>query len=404
MNRNNAETRLDGIDIDNDVSLFEFMSRNYDHDPDWFTEPENSPDYGPPGMPTPWNPADPRIADRQRHISNTLRQLLNPDILPVDTDPYMIEMFQLNFDSFNTILGMNNNDSYSRWKTHNNLTSLDARLSEIEDAGVLGLASQEELAEFILNTEGMKSVEFWRLFHAYKFRMRHLESRRDETKQMILGNGGEIASEDRPHYFGLKLFPYVNVTYREPTQEERRQIALINTSRLKKQEIFDDLARGHTQAYADGKIVPTEIQDALSHQIDQDNAEVEAIIEKMQVHTTEGLMATIKKDIGMIPKNEKKSIRVVERQLFGIDISSQKNTDSFQELMHDIRTKKELNARVKQVYSNIYGHFMEMSPLIVPASTTTYGFETDASSLRYDDTTAGILANIAIGGTTRLRQ
>lgn len=71
--------------------------------------------------------------------------------------------------------------------------------------------------------------------------------------------------------------------------------------------------------------------------------------------------------------------------------------------MHDIRTKKELSARVKQVYSNIYGHFMEMSPLIVPASTTTYGFETDTSSLRYDDA-AGILANIAIGGTTRLRQ
>ena len=108
-----------------EIALPDFMLQNFEQDPDWFIEPEDTPDYGPPGMPTPLVPTDDRIVERQRHISNTLRGLVDPKNLPKDIDMHLVQMLQMNFDSYNAILGVNNNGSYSRYKAKEHTVNFD---------------------------------------------------------------------------------------------------------------------------------------------------------------------------------------------------------------------------------------------------------------------------------------
>lgn len=386
--------------------LHDFMLRNFEQDPEWFTEPENMPDYGPPGMPTPWTPSDPRIAERQQRISDTLRELLDENRLPETIDPHAVAMLQLNFDSFNTILGSSNNDSYVRWKMRGLDQNLSPELREIEERAVLGLATQNEIGYFLQNTNGLASAELWRIFHPFMYRMRHLECRRDEMDKMIIDAGGETYdNSDGSRYYGLKLFPYVVESHRDLTESEIQDIGLLRSSILKKWEAL--------HAYVNeshGKIIQTEdgrtqdaIYNAVSDAIDAEEKQILDIQESTQIHKTEGLLASMKRHAGMIPKNAEKNLKVVERQLFKVDVSDRKNTEAFQEVMRKIRLDQPTDESMSQFTDEIKTLFISHGEEIIPMSTTAYEFEVPATVVAYTSVSSA-LAKVATGHTSRMRR
>lgn len=401
-----SNTRFD-MDTDNaEQVLHDFMLKNFEQDPVWFQEPENTLDYGPPGMPTPWVPSDPRITQRQQRISDSLRELLEADRLPESFDSQMIEMLQLNFDSFNTILGSSNNDSYMRWKMNGLDEGLSLEMRDIEERGVLGLASQKEIAYFLRNTEGLVSSEFWRIFHPFMYRMRHLAYRRVETDTMILDSGGEIYDNaDGSRYYGLKLYPYVVESHRDLTQEEVREIALLQSSIMKKWEALHAYVNennGKTIKTQDS-LMQDEIYNAVSDAIDQEEKKILSIQESTQIHRTEGLLASIKRHVGTMPKSDDKSIKVVERQLFAVDISKQKDSPEFQEIMRQIRLGEKPNEKMTQFIENIELQFVGHGETVIPISTTAFGFEVPNTSVAYTSVSSA-LAKVATGHTTRMRR
>jgi hypothetical protein len=392
------------------------MSRNYEQDPEWFHEPENHSDYGPPGMPTPFVPLDPRIASRQKGISTDLRRLISKELLPSFLNQHLMNMLELNFDSFNTILGESNNDSYSRWKTDDSDCRLTPELQRIEERGVLGLASQSEIRDLLLQTDGFISAEFFRLFHPLKFRMRHLTHLRDTTNEMILSAGGMLADNtDDTQYYGLKIFPYVVETRTELSDEQQREIDLLRSSIFKKWEALHAYINENQKKIKpapDGSI-SDEMFNSVSDAIDADEARILEIQESTHKQTVEGLMASIKRHVGHIPKSNEKCISVAERQLFAIDFDafrSDKNLEDmndFQAAIHGVRIgskkqSKEEAESVLRLKDEIEGHFMSDSGLIIPVSTTAYGFESPVRPVVHTSASAA-MASMAITRTSRLR-
>jgi hypothetical protein len=412
MNRNNADTYKHQIDTDSELSLSDFMLRNYEQDPIWFTEPENTPEYGPPGMPTPFVPLDPRIAPRQQGISAELRTLISKEHMPDFVSPHLIDMLEVNFDSFNAILGESNNDSYTNWKSQAASHNLSPELRRIEELSVLGLARQKEMRTFLQQTDGFVSAEFARLFHPFKYRMRHLSGIRAETNEMILDAGGTLVdNSDGSAYYGLKIFPYVVETYVDLTSEQQHDIDMLQSSIFKKWEalhVYINENKDRLKPAPDGSIGDV-MYNAVSEAIDADQARILKIQESTQRHTVEGLMASMKRRVGTIPKNEDKNIKVAERQLFALDLASYYKTltpeqiQNFDESVHAARlSKKDQPASVATLKSTIEDLFIAQSELIIPVSTTTYGFEASVHDAVYSSSSPA-LGKLALGRSNRLR-
>jgi hypothetical protein len=388
-----------------EVLLHDFMVANLERDPDWFHEPEDTAEYGPPGMPTPFVPLDPRIAPRQRGISKDLRRLISKERLPAFLNSHLINMLEVNFDSFNTILGESNNDSYTRWKTQSDSDALSPELKHIEELGVLGLASQKEISRLLRETDGFQSAEFSRLFHPLKYRMRHLPHLREVTNEMIVDAGGTLVdNSDGSAYYGLKLFPYVVESYVALSAYQQREIDLLNSSIFKK---WEALHEGLNQA-PNGSI-DDEMYNAVSDAIDVEEARILAIKESTQRHTIEGLMASVKRCVGSIPKNSEKDIKVAERQVFAVDLASYykqltpSQVTDFDAAMHDARlAKSEQPASVLKIKQDVANLFITDSQLIIPVSTTTYGFEASTRPVVYSSISPA-LAQLAMRRTNRLR-
>lgn len=391
------------IHTEKKLSLAEFMQENFEKDPDFFVEPEDTPEYGPPGMPTPFVPMDARIAERQLELSDSLRGLLlNPALhqyLGEDT----IEMLKMNFDSHNTILGVANNGSYYRWTHQENRPTLPDELREIEEKAVLGVAQPGEILDLLLyseprteiddekQTEDLPNAELMKIYHPAKYRMRHLEPRREEIKAAIRERDGRVY--DNPDFYDLKLFPYVVVTNRELTAEEHRECQLLTTSAEKKIKLL-------TSGQTDPSLVSSELFNEITAEIHRDSYRVSEIMASTQVHTIKGLIASVKRRIGVIKKDDKHDVRIVERQVFAIDV-----TDFDEELiesLHKVRAERDKNEDRKPVidettvavYARVYAEFKKNADTIIPVSTAAFGYE-KPRKIRYPDTVTGAIAKVA---------
>lgn len=385
------------------IKLAEFMQENFEKDPDFFIEPEDTLEYGPPGMPTPFIPMDARIADRQLAISDSLRGLLlNPELrshLGEDT----VKMLEMNFDSHNTILGVANNGSYYRWINQDNLPVATDELHAIEMKAVVGVARPGEILDLLINDGGagvdedgveiedLKSAELFKLYHPAKYRMRHRESRREEVDAAIRERGGHVY--DDPKYYDLKLFPYVVVTNRELTLEEYRECRLLTTSAEKKIKLL-------TSGQTDPSLVSPELFDEITAEIHHDSYRVGEIMAGTQVHTIKGLMASVKRRVGVIKKNDKHDIRIAERQVFAVDIAD--FDDELIGALHNVRAERDKNDGRKPVidettvaaYERVYTEFKKDTDTIIPVSTAAFGYEKPRKT-RYSDTVTGAIAKIA---------
>ena len=359
-----------------EIALPDFMLQNFEQDPDWFIEPEDTPDYGPPGMPTPLVPTDDRIVERQRHISNTLRGLVDPKNLPKDIDMHLVQMLQMNFDSYNAILGVNNNGSYSRYKAKEHTVNLPPDIQAIEEPAVLGVANQSELIQFILHTDGMPSTELMKIYHPFMIRMRHLPYRRAETDAAIVENGGKLAeiSDDRDGFYDLKLYPYNIERTREHTTEELIAIELLEKSIAQKNEAFRDSVNEKLHMGIDSEQY-IELYNEIASQIGRDETELNTLYEAATYNETVGLMASIKRRVGSIPKNNDVQVNVTERQLFAIAPSALHKMPQ-EDLQHLHARRKELDEQAERITSWVRSHFIKNTEAIIPVSTTTYAYET----------------------------
>lgn len=402
MNRNSAETYLQDVDTDSELSLSDFMSYNYEHDPDGFVEPEDRPDYGPPGMPTPFAPMDPRIASRQLEVSASLRGLLLDPHLKALLGDDMVGMLTMNFDSHNTILGVANSDSYYRW-SHQNRAPLPPELHAIEEKAVLGLADEGNILDLMLHHDDsnedikdLKSAELFKIYHLAKSRMRHLQPRRENVKQAILERGGTLCEDDQ--YSDLKLFPYVVVTTREMTDDERRECHMRTTSAEKKIKLL-------TSGKTDPTLVSPELFDAITDEINRDSFRVAEIMASTQVHTIKGAMASVKRRVGEIQKSNGKVVHVVERQLFAVDV---RNFDGeLIEALHHVRALRDeaeknqnghkpvIDEKSLPVYDRVYTEFKNATDIVIPVSTATYASEKDRN-VEYAETVTRAIARVAI--------
>lgn len=385
------------------------MQANFEGDPDFFVEPENTPEYGPPGMTTPLVPMDVRIADRQLSLSDSLRGLLlNPALrkyLGEDT----IEMLKMNFDSHNTILGVTNNGSYYRWTHQENRPTLPDDLREIEEKAVLGLAQPGEILDLLLysedkvetdeehQTEDLKSAELMKLFHPAKYRMRHLEPRREEIKAAIRERGGHVY--DNPDFYDLKLFPYVVVEDRGLTAEESKECQLLRVSVEKKLKVL-------TSDKTNPALMSSELIDAITDEIHRDTYRFNEILAGTQVHTIKGLMASVKSRIGVIKKNDTHDLRVVERQVFAVDIAD--FDEELIEALHNVRAERDrqdkrgkndnrkpvIDETTVAAYARVYAEFKKDTDTIIPVSTAAFAYE-KPRKIRYPDTVADAIAKIA---------
>ena len=400
-NHNRAETFLHVADMDSELSLSDFMSHNYNHDPEWFIEPEDRHDYGPPGMTTPFAPMDARIAPRQREISESLRSLLLDPQLKALLGEDMMKMLEMNFDSHNTILGIANSDGYYRWSQQNR-TPLPSELQLIEEKAVLGVAGEGEILDLMMHhddsvdaVEDLKNAELFKIYHLAKIRMRHLEPRRDNVKTAILERGGTLCEEEE--YSDLKLFPYVVVSNRELTDGERRDRHMLTTSAQKKMKL---LTSGNT----DPGLVSPELFDAITEEIKSDSYRVAEIMARTQVHTIMGLMASVKRRVGEVPKGADKEVRVVERQLFAVDV--REFSDEIIEALHHVRKLRDdtdknkknhkpvIDPRSLAAYELVYKEFKKGSEVVIPVSTATYAHE-KKHDVVYSETVTGAIAKIA---------
>jgi hypothetical protein len=370
-----------------EMSLSDYMTANYDHDPEWFVEPEDTPEYGPPGMPTPLVPMDARIAERQMTISNSLRSLLQDprlrDFIGQDT----IDMLVMNFDSHNAILGVANNGSYYHWKQQNHVP-LPSELQAIEEKAVLGLATDGEILDLMLHHDDsdetvsdLKSAELFKIYHLAKFRMRHLEPRRDSLRDAIVARGGEIS--DDAEYYGLKLFPYVVVTNRELTVDEHRECQLLVTSAEKKMKLL-------TSGKTDQNLMSPELFDAITEEIKRDSYRVSEIMAGTQVHTIRGLMASVKRRVGQIQKTDEHDVCIVERQVFAVDVSCF-DAELIEALHHvrALRDKQEdadadgrkanksvmIDQATVAIYERVYADFKAGEDVVIPVSTAAFAHE-----------------------------
>lgn len=398
--------------VQDKLSIAEFMLQNFEKDPDFFVEPEDTSDYGPPGMPTPFVPMDARIAERQMNLSDSLRELLlNPDLrehLGEDT----IEMLKMNFDAHNTILGVTNNGSYYRWTHQEHPPTLPSDLKEVEERAILGLAQPGEILDLLLftqdddctdgdrKTEDLKSAELMKLYHPAKYRMRHLEPRREEIKAAILERGGEVA--EKPDFYDLTLFPYVVVTVRDLTDEERRECYMLQKSSEMKLKILNAGKSKTDDEIKEDAVIPTpELIDEMIAEIHRAGHRVNEILAGTQTHTIKGLMASVKRRIGVIRKDADRDIRVVERQVFAMDITD--FDDELIDALHYVRAARDENEgkekpavdeKTVAVYAHVYEHFKNNTDKILPVSTATYGYEKPHVA-RFSETVTGAIARIA---------
>jgi hypothetical protein len=393
------------------ISLADFMQANFEKDPAFFIEPEDTPEYGPPGMPTPFVPMDARIADRQLKLSDSFRGLLENPTLREYLGEDMINMLMMNFDSHNTILGVTNNGSYYRWTHQENRPSLPDELREIEERAVLGLAQPGEILDLLLysedkietndedQVEDMKSAELFKLYHPAKYRMRHLEPRREETKAAIRERGGHVY--DNPDFYDLKLFPYVVVTNRELTAEEYRECQLLSVSVEKKMKVL-------TSDKTDPALMSAELIDAITGEIRHDSYRFNEIIANTQIHTIKGLMASVKRRVGVIKKSDTHDLRVVERQVFAVDIA-----DFDEELigaLHNVRAERDDNEARKPVidettvaaYARVYAEFKKNTDTIIPVSTAAFAYEKPCKT-RHPDKVTDAIAKVAARSSVELR-
>ena len=389
---------------ENRLTLAEFMQQNFEKDPDFFVEPENSTEYGPPGMPTPFVPMDARIAERQLNLSDSLRGLLlNPalcEYLGEDT----IEMLKMNFDSHNTILGVTNNGSYYRWTHQDNRPTLPSELQKIEERAVLGVAQPGEILDLLLyqdghdQTEDLKSAELMKIYHPAKYRMRHLEPRREEIKEAIRERGGHV--NDNPDFYDLKLFPYVVVEERELTPEERWECQLLRVSVEKKMKAL-------TSDKTDPSLRSAELVDVITDEIRRDTYRFNEILAGTQMHTIKGLMASVKRRVGVIEKNETHDLRIVERQVFAVDIAD--FDEELIEAIHNVRAERDardknhdgesskkpvIDQTTVAVYERVYAEFKKNTDTIIPVSTAAFAYEKPRET-RSSDTVTGAIAKIA---------
>jgi hypothetical protein len=402
--------------VETKLSLAEFMQQNLERDPDFFTEPENTPDYGPPGMPTPFVPMDARIAERQLNLSDSLRGLLlNPalrEYLGEDT----IEMLKMNFDSHNTILGVTNNGSYYRWTHQENRPTLPAELQAIEEKAVLGVAQPGEILDLLLHqddqgqVEDLKSAELMKIYHPAKYRMRHLEPRRQQIKQAILDRGGMII--EKPDFYDLKLFPYVVVTERELTDEERRECYLLQKSAEMKLKILNaEKTKNDDGTNEDAVTLTPELIDEIIAEIHRAGHRVNEILAGTQIHTIKGLMASVKRRIGVIEKNDTHDLRIVERQVFAVDIAD--FDEELMEAIHNVRAERDerdknhdgesnkkpvIDETTVAVYERVYAEFKKSTDTIIPVSTAAFAYEKPRET-RPSDTVTGAIAKIATRST-----
>lgn len=404
--------QLENSRVENKLSIAEFMQLNFEKDPDFFIEPENTPDYGPVGMPTPFVPMDPRIAERQMNLSDSLRGLLQDPALRKYLGDDTIEMLTMNFDSHNTILGVTNNGSYYRWIHQENPPTLPIELQEIEERAVLGVAQPGEILDLLLytqekndaddkETEDLKSAELTKIYHLAKCRMRHLEPRREEIKAAIRERGGYVF--ERPDFYDLKLFPYVVVTGRELTDEERRECYMLQKSAEMKLKILNAEKLKNDDDIKQDAVIPTpELIDEMIAEIHRAGHRVNEILAGTQTHTIKGLMASVKRRIGVIRKDADRDIRVVERQVFAMDITD--FDDELIEALHHVRAARDENEDKKKksvidektvaVYAHVYEHFTNDTDKILPVSTAAYGYE-KAHEARFSETVTGAIAKIA---------
>lgn len=388
------------------LTLAEFMQQNLENDPDFFVEPEDTADYGPPGMPTPFVPMDARIADRQLAISDQLRGLILDPRLREFVGQDTIDMLLMNFDSHNTILGVTNNGSYYRWSHQEGRPALPDDLHDIEDRAVLGLAGPGEILDLLLHSddeaEDLKSGELFKLYHPAKYRMRHLEPRRQEVKQAIHERGGQLF--DSPEFYDLKLFPYVVVTNRELTDEERRECHLLVTSAEKKMKLL-------TSETIDTSLMTQEVFDEITAEIHRDSYRVGEIMASTQLHTIKGLMASVKRRVGVIEKDDDRDLRIVERQVFAVDVSGL--SGELIEALHDVRAARDENEdkkvtkpgkpvvdeRTVAAYAWVYEEFKADSSKILPVSTAAYAHE-KRHEAAYSEPVTAALARVAINASS----
>jgi hypothetical protein len=320
----------------------------------------------------------------------------------------MIEMLVMNFDSHNTILGVANSDGYYRW-SHQDRAPLPPQLQLIEEKAVLGVANEGEILDLMLHHDSndgiqdLKSAELFKIYHVAKSRMRHLEPRRDNVKNAILERGGTLCEEEQ--YSDLKLFPYVVVSNRELTDEERRECHMLTTSAEKKIKLL-------TSGKTDPGLVSPELFDAITAEIQRDSYRVAEIMASTQVHTIKGLMASVKRRVGEINKSDDKEIRVVERQLFAIDV--REFGDELIEALHHVRARRDKNDKEGKksskpvidehtvlAYDRVYEEFKNRSEIMIPVSTATYTFEKQRDLL-HSETVTGAIAKIASRASVRV--
>lgn len=383
--------------VGSEQSLPDFMSQNFERDPDWFVEPEDTPEYGPPGMPTPLQPMDVRIAERQRIISDSLRRLLSRDTLPDAIDDDLIDMLHMNFDSYNTILGVNNNNSYTIWKSKTDGKGLSPDLQVIEDKTVLGVASQAEMLELITEATGLQSIELYKLYHPFKYRMRHLGNRRQELTKALEGRGGNVTAD--AEYYDLKLAPYSFADMRELSPDERQKLTLLQASIDKKWKILGEhtLLSEHLDETRHSQLTP-DLHQAITEQIKAEEAEFRQIHEDAEVTVTRGLMASIKRHVGFIPEDNGRRINVTERQLFAVDLCGIE--ESVKQNLPYVHGRSKPDKNSLPVYEVVYDLFKANSDLIIPVSTTAYCYETSKQQ-EADSTVTSQLAQVALAATEK---
>jgi hypothetical protein len=307
----------------------------------------------------------------------------------------------MNFDSHNTILGVTNNGSYYRWTHQENRPTLPPELRVIEEKAVLGVAQPGEILDLLLHqddqgqTEDLKSAELMKIYHPAKYRMRHLEPRREEIKAAIGERGGYVY--DNPDFYDLKLFPYVVVEERELTAEERWECQLLRVSVEKKMKAL-------TSDKTDPALRSAELVDVITDEIRRDTYRFNEILASTQMHTIKGLMASVKRRVGVIEKNDTHDLRVVERQVFAVDIAD--FDEELIEAIHNVRaerdeqeknhkTKPRIDETTVAVYERVYAEFKKNTETIIPVSTAAFAYEKPRETTP-SDTVTGAIAKIAM--------